>query len=66
VFATRRGDLQISAGGAAETHGWIERALGRILDSLDSRGKFETPSVSGGGATGDGERDHFPGLSLDI
>lgn len=64
VFAARRGDLQISADGSAETHGWIERPLGRVLDSGDSFGEFQAPGVSGGGTAGDGQRDDFPGFSF--
>jgi hypothetical protein len=66
MFAARRGDSQISAGGAPETHGRIERARRRVFDSLDSFREFQAPSVSSGGATGDRERDGFPGLSVDI
>ena len=66
VFAARRDDLQIPSAGAAETHGWIERPLGRILDSHNSFGKFEAPGVSGGGPTCDGKRDNFPSLSIDV
>jgi hypothetical protein len=66
VFAARCGDLQKSAGAPAETHGWIERPLGRIFDSLDAFGKFQAPGVSGGGTAGNGKRDDFPGLAFDI
>jgi len=64
VFAARRGDLQISANGSAETHGGIERPLGRVLDSGDSFGEFQPPGVSGGRTAGDGQRDDFPGISF--
>jgi hypothetical protein len=64
VFSARGGDLQISATGSAETHGWIERPLGRVLDSGDSFGEFQAPGVSGGGAAGNGQRDDFPGFSF--
>ncbi len=64
VFAARRGDLQISACGSAETHAWIDRPLGRVLDSSDSFGEFQTPGVSGGGAAGNGQRDDFSVFSF--
>jgi hypothetical protein len=66
MFAARRGDLQISANGSAETHGWIERPLGRVLDSADSFRELQAPCVSGGGAAGNGQRDDFPGFSFYI
>jgi hypothetical protein len=66
VFSARRRDLQIPAGGSAETHRWINRPLGRVLDSSDSFGEFQAPGVSGGGAAGNGQRDDFPGFSFYI
>jgi hypothetical protein len=66
MFAAWRGDLQISAGGAAETHGWIERPLGRVLDSGDPLGEFQAPGVSGRWTAGNGERDDFSGFSVYI
>jgi hypothetical protein len=58
--------LQIPGAGAAETHGGIERPLGRILHSLDAFGKIEAPGVPGGGTTGDGKHDDFAGFSFNI
>ena len=55
---------QVSAGRTTQSHGWIKRPLGAVLDSFHTIRQFQTPCIAGGGPAGNRKRDRFAGLPL--